>query len=128
MIGRRERGRAFVLFGGFLTGTLTGGWLGLVAVFVSGIAASGPPRFSGEDFVAAVVTVGVLWAVSILVSTLVIDTTLKNLSRATRNREAAGLGVPRVVAERSVRARRNPTFVTKPLSMCYPAFTQRVHN
>jgi uncharacterized repeat protein (TIGR01451 family) len=39
------RGRAFILFGGLLAGTLAGGWLGLVAAFVSGIATSEPPRF-----------------------------------------------------------------------------------
>jgi hypothetical protein len=37
--------RAFILFGGLLAGTLAGGWLGLVAAFVSGIATSEPPRF-----------------------------------------------------------------------------------
>ena len=54
-------GRAFVLFGGFLAGTLAGGWLGLVAAFVSGLAASDPTRFPGEDLLAAVLAVGVLF-------------------------------------------------------------------
>lgn len=52
-------GRAFVLSGGFLGGTLAGGWLGLVAAFVSGLAVSDPPRFPGEDL-AAVLAAGVL--------------------------------------------------------------------
>lgn len=60
-------GRSFVLFGGFLAGTLAGGWLGLVAAFVSGIAVSAPPRFPGEDLVAAVLAGGVLAAVWALV-------------------------------------------------------------
>lgn len=53
-------GRAIVLFGGFLAGTLAGGWLGLVIAFVSGLASSGPPRFPGEDLLAAAVAVGAL--------------------------------------------------------------------
>jgi hypothetical protein len=67
MTARRERSRAFVLFDGFLAGTLAGGWLGLVAAFVSGIAVSNPPRFPGEDFVAAVLAGGVLAALCVLV-------------------------------------------------------------
>lgn len=67
MLPGESWGRTFVLFGGFLAGTLVGGWLGLVAAFVSGIAASGPPRFPGEDLVAAVLAAGVLAAVSVLV-------------------------------------------------------------
>lgn len=60
-------GRSFVLFGGFFCGTLAGGWLGLVAAFVSGIAASVPPRFPGEDLLAAVLAGGALAAVCALV-------------------------------------------------------------
>lgn len=62
-----ERGRSFVLFGGFLAGTLAGGWLGLVVAFVSGLASPGPPRFPGEDLVAAVLAAGVLAALCALV-------------------------------------------------------------
>ncbi len=39
--------------------------------------------------------------------TLIIGTAQKSFSRAARTREAAGLGVPRVVAERVIRARRS---------------------
>ncbi len=60
-------GRAFILFGGFLAGTLAGGWLGLVAAFVSGLATSGPPRFPGEDLVAAILAGAVLAVLCILV-------------------------------------------------------------
>ncbi len=60
-------GRAFVLFGGFLAGTIAGGWLGLVVAFVSGLASSGPARFPGEDLVAAVLAGAVLAAVCALV-------------------------------------------------------------
>ncbi len=60
-------GRKFVLFGGFFAGTLAGGWLGLVAAFVSGLAASDPPRFPGEDLLAAVVAGGVLATLCALV-------------------------------------------------------------
>ena len=59
------QGRTFVLFGRLLAGTLAGGWL--VIAFVSGIASSDPPRFPGEDLVAAVLAGGVIWATSILV-------------------------------------------------------------
>lgn len=61
------RGRSFVLFGGFLAGTLAGSWLGLVAAFVSGFAVSDPPRFPGEDLLATVLAGGVLAAVSVFV-------------------------------------------------------------
>ena len=60
-MGEGGGARAFVLFGGFLAGTLAGGCLGLVAAFVSGLATSDPPRFPGEDLVAAVVA-GVILA------------------------------------------------------------------
>ena len=60
-------GRAIVLFGGFLAGTLAGGWLGLVIAFVSELASSGPPRFPGEDLLAVAVAVGALAALCSLV-------------------------------------------------------------
>jgi hypothetical protein len=62
-----DRGRAFVLFGGFLAGTLAGGWLGLVVAFISGIAVSEPPRFPGEDIVAAILAGTILAALCALV-------------------------------------------------------------
>jgi hypothetical protein len=46
-----ERGRTFVLFGGFLAGTLTSGWIGLVVTFATGIATFNPPRFPGGNVV-----------------------------------------------------------------------------
>ena len=55
MMGEGDRGRAFVLFGGLLSGMLAGGWLGLVVAFVSGLAPSNPARFSGEDLLAVVI-------------------------------------------------------------------------
>ena len=77
MSGGRGRGgtggRAFVLFGGFLGGTVAGGWLGLVTAFVSGLAASEPPRFPGEDLLAAVLAVGVLAALCAPVYRQVLD-------------------------------------------------------
>ncbi len=62
-----RRGRAFVLFGGFFAGTVAGGWLGLVAAFVSGIALSNSPRFPGEDLLAVVIAGGGLFLLCNLV-------------------------------------------------------------
>ncbi|MDX5895291.1 hypothetical protein [Rubrobacter radiotolerans] len=53
-------GRTFILCGGYLGGALAGAWLGLVAAFVLGVAPSDPPRFLGEDLVAALVAASVL--------------------------------------------------------------------
>jgi len=67
MMNGGDRSRAFILFGGFLAGTVAGGWLGLIVAFVSGLASSAPARFPGEDLAAVVVASGVLWAASVLV-------------------------------------------------------------
>lgn len=64
---RGERGRAFVLLGGFLAKALAGGWLGLVAAFLFRLASSAPAHFPGEDLASVVVAGGVLFAVSALV-------------------------------------------------------------
>lgn len=60
-------GRTFLLIAGFVCGTLAGAWLGLVAAVVSGIVASGPHRFPGEDFAAALAAAVILAAVYIVV-------------------------------------------------------------
>lgn len=61
------RGQAFVLFGSFLAGAVAGGWLGLVATFVSGLALSDSPRFPGEDLLAVVIAGGGLFLLCNLV-------------------------------------------------------------
>ena len=66
-VPRGRRGRAFILFGGFFAGTVAGGWLGLVAAFVSGLALSDSPRFPGEDLLAVAIAGGGLFLLCNLV-------------------------------------------------------------
>lgn len=67
MSGKARAGQTFLLVAGFVCGALAGAWLGLVAAFVSSISPSGPARFSGEDFAAALVATFSLAAVYVLV-------------------------------------------------------------
>lgn len=46
-------GRTFLLCAAYLAAGLAGAWLGLAAATVTGMAVSEPPRFPGEDAVAA---------------------------------------------------------------------------
>ncbi|MGI8911242.1 MAG: hypothetical protein ACR2JR_11920 [Rubrobacteraceae bacterium] len=59
--------RTFLLVAAFAATTLAGAWLGLVAAVVSGMAASGPVRFPGEEFAAALAAAIILAVVYVVV-------------------------------------------------------------